>query len=107
MRPDGPRHTHSFRVQATFVAEAVDEDGMVVGFREVSDLLEAEAKKYANAYINDVPPFDEIQPTGENIAAVIFRELSSALQATLFDGPRLVSVTLWENPASYVKVNAA
>jgi 6-pyruvoyltetrahydropterin/6-carboxytetrahydropterin synthase len=106
MRPDGERHTHSFRVQATFVTDAVDQEGMVVGFREVSDLLEVEAKKYVSRYINEIPPFDRIQPTGENIAAVVFRNLQQGLATELAYGPRLVSVTLWESPTSYVKVMA-
>lgn len=107
MRPDGERHTHSFRIQATFVTDAVDDEGMVVGFREVSDLLETEAKRYANRYINEIPPFDEVQPTGENIAAVVFRRLGAALAPEVPGGPRLVSVTLWESPTSYVKVYAS
>ena len=106
MRPDGARHTHSFRIQATFVTDEVDEEGMVVGFREVSDLLEREARRYANAYINDIPPFDVIQPTGENIATVVFKNLAAALEVELEQGPRLIAVTLWESPTSYVKVKA-
>ena len=106
MRPDGARHTHSFRIQATFVTDEVDDEGMVVGFREVSDLLEREAKRYANAHINDIPPFDVVQPTGENIANVIFRNLAAALAVDLPVGPRLIAITLWENPTSYVKVKA-
>ncbi len=107
MRPGGARHTHSFRMQATFVTDEVDDEGMVVGFREVSDLLEREAKRYANSHINDVPPFDVIQPTGENIATVVFKNLAASLETELPIGPRLIAVTLWESPTSYVKVKAA
>jgi 6-pyruvoyltetrahydropterin/6-carboxytetrahydropterin synthase len=107
MRPDGGRHTHSFRIQATFVTDEVDDEGMVVGFREVSDLLEREAKRYANSFINDVPPFDVIQPTGENIATVVFKNLAASLEMEVEEAPRLVAVTLWESPTSYVKVKAA
>ena len=106
MRPGGPRHTHSFRIQATFVTDEVDDEGMVVGFREVSDLLEREAKRYANCFINDVPPFDVIQPTGENIATVVFKNLAASLETELEAAPRLIAVTLWESPTSYVKVKA-
>ncbi|MCX7619044.1 hypothetical protein, partial [Tepidiforma sp.] len=31
IRPNGAKHTHSYRVQAVFVTEGVDEQGMVVG----------------------------------------------------------------------------
>lgn len=104
MRPSGERHSHSFRIQASFVTDSVDENGMICGFREVSNLLEAEAKRYANRYLNDLPPFGTIQPTGENLAAVVYRNLLTALTTEMPGGPELIAVTLWENPISYVRV---
>src|SRR5690349_14971281 len=107
MRPSGERHTHSFRVQASFTTGTVDDDGMVCGLREVSDLLDTEARKYMNRFLNDMPPFDVVQPTGENLASVIYRDLRAALTALMPEGPRLVAVTLWENPTSFVRVGPA
>jgi 6-pyruvoyltetrahydropterin/6-carboxytetrahydropterin synthase len=107
MRPGGARHTHSFRVQATFVNDRIDDHGMVVGFREMTDLLESEARRFANSFINDIPPFDHIQPTAENIAAYILRSVQYELRLRPEGSPRLVAVTLWENPTSYVKAVAA
>ena len=105
MRPNGERHTHSFRVQAAFVTDHIDENGMTVGFREVSDLLDYEARKYSNQYLNDLKPFRELQSTGENLAALVFHNVDWALQTEIPHGPKLVAVTLWENPTSYIKVS--
>ncbi len=107
MRPSGERHTHSFRVQAAFLTEVIDSAGMTVGFREVSDLLETEAKKYANRFLNEIEPFNVIQATGENLAAVIYRNLDQAIRTTIPEAPRLVAVTLWENPTSHIRVGRA
>ncbi|MEJ5221261.1 MAG: 6-carboxytetrahydropterin synthase [Tepidiforma sp.] len=106
IRPNGAKHTHSYRVQAVFVTEGVDEQGMVVGFREVANLLEAEAKRFANRFLNELYPFTEVQPTGENLASVIFRSLEARLLEEMPGGPQLVSVTLWENPTVSVTVEA-
>lgn len=106
IRPKGEKHTHSYRVQAIFETERVDENGMVAGFREVLNLLEAEAKRLANRFLNELHPFTIIQPTGENVAAVIFRNLEARMLEEMPDGPRLVSVTLWENPTVSVTVDA-
>lgn len=106
IRPSGARHTHSFRIQATFVTSSVDENGMICGFREVSDILNAEARRYVNQFINEIAPFDMVQPTGENLATVIYRNLITALDEEMPGGPELVSVTLWENPTSSVRVGA-
>ena len=106
MRPSGAVHTHSFRVQASFVTDAVDKNGMICGFREVNDLLEFEAKRYANQFLNEIEPFTVIQATGENIASVIYRNLQVGLAESMPFGARLVAVTLWENPTSYVRVGS-
>lgn len=106
VRPNGEKHTHSYRVQAVFVTDTVDENGMVAGFREVKALLEREAKKFANKFLNELPPFDVVQPTGENVAAVMFRNLAAALLEEMPGGPELVAVTLWENPTIAVRVIA-
>ena len=104
IRPTGETHTHSFRIQAVFVTDSVDDNGMICGFREVSDLLDFEAKRYVNRFINDIQPFNVVQPTGENLATVIYRNLVDSLANTMPGGPELVSVTLWENPTSSVRV---
>lgn len=106
IRPNGEKHTHSYRVQAVFVTERVDAEGMVAGFREVKNLLEAEAKRYANRFLNEMYPFTVVQPTGENLASVIFRNVEARLLEEMPGGPRLVSVTLWENPTISVTVEA-
>lgn len=104
IRPSGEKHTHSFRIRASFVTDSVDENGMVCGFREVSDLLDAEAKRYVNRFINEIQPFDVVQPTGENLATVIYRNLADSLRRSMSGGPQLVAITLWENPTSSVRV---
>ncbi len=106
IRPNGEKHTHSYRVQAIFETDRVDENGMVAGFRDVLNLLEAEAKRLANRFLNELHPFTIIQPTGENVAAVIFRDLEARMLEEMPGGPRLVSVTLWENPTVSVTVEA-
>ncbi|MCC6385784.1 MAG: 6-carboxytetrahydropterin synthase [Dehalococcoidia bacterium] len=104
VRPSGERHTHSFRVQATFLCDGLDQRGMTVGFREITDLLEAEARRYANQFLNDIPPFTVIQASGENLATVIYRNLEIACKSALPGGPKLAAITLWENPSSSVRV---
>lgn len=49
IRPGGPRHTHSFRVQVTLVSDALEE-GMMRGFRGVSNVLSQEVQRLANRF---------------------------------------------------------
>lgn len=104
---DGPRHTHSFRVQVTLVSDTVDEQGMMRGFRGVSNVLNDEVQQLANRFLNEVAPFDVLQPTGENLAAFLFRRLCDGLASAEGSDSGVVALTLWENPTTYVRVRAA
>lgn len=96
-----PLHGHSYRVEAFIrsLSESLDEDDIAVDFISSRSKLELLAKKLDYNYINRVPPFTEINPTAENVAAWFHRELSSSLRS---DGAVVDSITLWEGPVNSV-----
>jgi 6-pyruvoyltetrahydropterin/6-carboxytetrahydropterin synthase len=96
-----PLHGHSYKVEATLSAAnaAIDEDAIAVDFVTSKNLLEDLARRLDYKCINDVPPFTEINPSAENIAAWFWRELSARVAK---DNARVDAVTVWEGP-----VNAA
>lgn len=107
IRPGGPRHTHSFRVQVTLVSDALDEEGMMRGFRGVSNVLSEEVQRLANRFLNEIEPFDVLQPTSENLAGFLFQRLRIGLVTSAGSDSGVVALTLWENPTTYVRVRAA
>jgi 6-pyruvoyltetrahydropterin/6-carboxytetrahydropterin synthase len=55
--------------------------------------------KYDHTNLNEVPPFTGINPSSENIAAVIYQELKKKLA----DAPvSLDNIEVWESPQSRV-----
>ncbi|GEM_PF-121964 len=93
-----PPHHHSYRVEATFVASAQDGDGLVLGFSDARALIERTVVDYQEALLNTVPPFNEVQPTCENIARVIHECISAQLKS---GNARLNVVRVWESPTAY------
>jgi 6-pyruvoyltetrahydropterin/6-carboxytetrahydropterin synthase len=96
-----PLHGHSYKVEAELAARGggVDEDAIAVDFVSAKGKLEVLAKKLDYGCINDVPPFDVINPSAENIAAWFHRELSAAVE----DESAIVkAVTIWEGPVNAV-----
>ena len=60
--------------------------------------------QFDNTVLNQIPPFTEIQPTSENVAAVIYHDLVQALAGH----PVAVrSVCVWETPTNYVVYSEA
>ena len=50
-------------------------------------------------YINEIPPFDKINPTSENIAKWFYQELD---KPEIRQEHKLDEVTVWEGPFAYV-----
>ncbi|HXG59193.1 MAG TPA: 6-carboxytetrahydropterin synthase [Thermoanaerobaculia bacterium] len=96
-----PLHGHSYKVEADLEARGggVDSDAISVDFVSAKRKLEALAKRLDYGCINDVPPFDSINPSAENIAAWFYRELSAAVAA---ENALVRAVTVWEGPVNSV-----
>ncbi len=65
-------HGHNWTVKVTVAAEEVDEDGMVIDLVELKKHIDDCVMPFDHKVINEVPPFDHINPTSENIAKYLF-----------------------------------
>lgn len=100
-----PLHGHSYKVEADLAARGggVDSDAIAVDFVSARRKLEELAKKLDYGCINDVAPFDRINPSAENIAEWFHRELSAAVAGENAD---VRAVTIWEGPVNSVTYRA-
>jgi 6-pyruvoyltetrahydropterin/6-carboxytetrahydropterin synthase len=96
-----PLHGHNFRVQASVAARELDELGLVVDFLELEAWLKEVLKPYDHRHMNDLPPFDEVNPSTEHMARLFYVRLQEKLSSR---GLRVRRVRVWEAPtfsASY------
>lgn len=92
-------HGHRFRVVAKVKATGLDDTGMAYDFTELKQHLRDILAKYDHTCLNDVPPFDKINPSSENVAAAIYAELQDRLSGA----PVSIScVETWESPQTGV-----
>lgn len=82
------------------VASALDDIGMGIDFREIKQAAKAVAKHLDHQYLNDIAPFDQINPTAENIAAYFYRELAQRLNSETI---QMHALTLWETERACVR----
>jgi 6-pyruvoyltetrahydropterin/6-carboxytetrahydropterin synthase len=93
-------HGHRFRVVVRVGATGLDDIGLAYDFTELKGKLKAILDRFDHTCLNDVPPFDKINPSSENIASTIYEALKSALK----EAPvTLDSVEVWESPESGVE----
>jgi 6-pyruvoyltetrahydropterin/6-carboxytetrahydropterin synthase len=88
-------HGHRYRVVVKINAEKLDDIGLAYDFSDLKRHLKDILERFDHTCLNDVPPFDKINPSSENIAATIYQELAEKLAA---DPVTLTSVEAWETP---------
>ena len=86
-------HGHNWRVDVVVASDTLDDTGMAIDFKILKGLIEEILDDYDHRYLNDVSPFDRINPTTENMARHLFERLGSRLP----DPVRMESVTCWES----------
>lgn len=94
-------HGHNYVLEVTLEGAPDAVTGMVFDLKELKEILNREVvEPYDHRFLNhEVPPFDRIVPTTENIAREIWRRLEPPLMVA---GSRLHSVRLYETADSYV-----
>ena len=92
-------HGHRFRVVVRIKASKVDDIGMAYDFVELNRKLGDTLSRFDHTCLNDVLPFDKVNPSSENIASTIYNELQPKLAGAPVS---LACVEVWESPHSGV-----
>jgi 6-pyruvoyltetrahydropterin/6-carboxytetrahydropterin synthase len=97
--PNG--HGHNYVLEVTVEGEPDPVSGMVFDLRELKQILNEEVvEPMDHRFLNrEVPPFDRIVPTTENLAVEIWRRLDPRIERA---GVRLRKVRLYETPDLFV-----
>lgn len=92
-----PLHGHDWHVTATLAGDTLDDDGLLVDFHTVHAVLSEICGRFHNDTLNDVPPFDEVNPTAENVSEHIAAELAGRLE-DIAQHAVVASVRVTESP---------
>ena len=101
--PNG--HGHNYILQVTLDGSTDPVTGMVFDLKELKEVLNREiVDPMDHRFLNyEVPPFDKVVPTAENVAVEIWRRLDGQ-----FQGPvKLKNVRLFETEDLYVEYAGA
>ncbi len=92
-------HGHHFGVVVKIRASGLDEVGLAYDFTVLKQHMADILSRFDHTCLNDVPPFDKINPSSENIASTIYNELKPKLAGASVS---LSGVEVWESPQSGV-----
>ncbi|MCL4439897.1 MAG: 6-carboxytetrahydropterin synthase QueD [Firmicutes bacterium] len=93
-------HGHRWKVEITLQGVNLNQLGILIDFMEVKRMLKEVVDMFDHKMINDVPPFDSLNPTAENITKFVFDEMSGRLKSLTGDSIGITRVTVWESDAA-------
>ena len=94
-------HGHNYVVEVSVSGEPDAITGMIMDLKELKEILNRlVVEPYDHRFLNyELPPFDRVVPTVENVARDIWGRLEPSLRAS---NRRLHSVRVYETPDLYV-----
>jgi 6-pyruvoyltetrahydropterin/6-carboxytetrahydropterin synthase len=90
-------HGHRYQVRLCLKREELDNLGMAFDFTLLKKELDTVLTKYDHHCLNDISPFDNINPSAENIARIVYK----SLQPKMENGTgKITEIEVWESPDS-------
>lgn len=96
-------HGHTFNVDVTVQGESLNKIGVVFDFKDLKRAVRDILDNLDHRHLNEVPPFDKLTPTAENLANHIFHELPRRLAGASGVAPvNVTRVDVWESPTARI-----
>lgn len=89
-------HGHNYKVRVTLTGPEVDATGLLYDFVALKKTIQSVICGLDHKFLNELKPFDILNPSAENIARYIFDETSRQLPAAA-NGAAVESITVWES----------
>jgi 6-pyruvoyltetrahydropterin/6-carboxytetrahydropterin synthase len=92
-------HGHNYKVRVTLAGAELDATGLLYDFVHLKQVIQSVIKSLDHRYLNELKPFDVLNPSAENVAKYIYDEVAKQLAAGAH-GAGLSSITVWETESS-------
>tara|TARA_R100001369_G_scaffold40219_1_gene66287 strand:+ start:599 stop:1009 length:411 start_codon:yes stop_codon:yes gene_type:complete len=92
-------HGHNYELIASVTGDIDPETGFVIDVKILKDIIKAEVEDaFDHKNLNvEVPEFQDLNPTAENIAVVIYNKVKPKLDSKFH-----LEITLYETPRNFV-----
>lgn len=86
-------HGHNYKVRVTVAGEKLNSIGLLMDFVDLRGAIKALVERLDHRFMNDLEPFDKLNPSAENMAKYFCDELGPRVKD---QGLRVQAVTVWE-----------
>ncbi len=99
-------HGHNYKVRIRLQGLSLNSIGLLYDFKEIKESIQAVIRLLDHQFMNEVPPFDEINPSAENIAKYFYDQINPVVAEAKSAHPEthnphpapchVQEVTVWE-----------
>jgi 6-pyruvoyltetrahydropterin/6-carboxytetrahydropterin synthase len=86
-------HGHNYKVQVTLAGDKLNSAGLLMDFVDLRAQIKRLVEKLDHRFLNDIPPFDQLNPSAENLAKYICEGIEPQARN---QGLEVRGVTVWE-----------
>jgi 6-pyruvoyltetrahydropterin/6-carboxytetrahydropterin synthase len=94
-------HGHRYVVELALATDELDKSGIAFDFVDVKRNLRELADYLDHDNLNDLPPFDTLEPSAENQAKFFYDEMKRRLPARMAEA--IVYARVWETPTQWAQ----
>jgi len=87
-------HGHNWKVEVHVEGSDLGDDGLLLDFKEIKKETKDILHGLDHQFLNELKPFEKVEPSSENIARHIFESLSQRVND---DRVRISRVSAWES----------
>jgi 6-pyruvoyltetrahydropterin/6-carboxytetrahydropterin synthase len=89
-------HGHNYKVLVTLQGRELDKAGLLLDFKDLKVVMKAVVERLDHQMINDIKPFDEVNPSAENLARYFYQETNAKLKSVTDGRVSVKTVTMFE-----------
>jgi len=92
-------HGHNWKVRICIMCDTLDEIGMAMDFGIIKNKLNELLESLDHKFLNDLPAFQSMNPTSENLARYIFEQMGQKLSQCPCE---VLETEVWESEKASV-----
>jgi len=92
-------HGHNYKIRVTLAGPELDATGLLYDFVHLKQVIQGVIRSLDHQYLNELKPFDVLNPSAENVAKFIYDQAAKQLHSTP-NGAAISSITVWETDTS-------
>jgi 6-pyruvoyltetrahydropterin/6-carboxytetrahydropterin synthase len=96
-------HGHNYRVLVTLIGEALDETGLLLDFKLLKQVLRPTVQYLDHNMINDLEPFNTLNPSAENLARYFYEQTTDQLREMTSGRVRIKDCTVYETDTGFAR----